>query len=106
MLSIRLRTILKMIDNKERLIDVGCDHALLDIEAINENKVKEAIAIDINEKALLIAKKNIDKYKVPNITLLNQDGLNNVELNKEDIVVISGLGKNTIKKILKKKKEI
>lgn len=100
MLSKRLRTILDMIDNKERLIDVGCDHALLDIEAINEHKVKSAIAIDINEKALLTAQKNINKYRTSNITLLNQDGLNNVQLNDDDIVVISGLGTRTIKNIL------
>lgn len=103
MLSKRLTTILNMIDDKDTLIDVGCDHALLDIEALRLKKVKQALAIDINEKALDSALRNIEKYKVSNISLLNSDGLNNVDVYEDDIVVISGLGTRTIKKILSNK---
>ena len=103
MLSKRLNAILDMIDNKETLIDVGCDHALLDIEAIKKNKVKFAKAIDIKESALKMAQKNIDKYDAKNIQLINSDGLNGVYISDNDIVVISGLGTKTIKKILENK---
>jgi tRNA (adenine22-N1)-methyltransferase len=100
MISKRLNTILNMVDGYDRLIDVGCDHALLDIKAVTENKVNSAIAIDINEKALENAAINIEKYNAKNIVLLNQDGLKNVLVNPTDIVVISGLGTRTISKIL------
>lgn len=99
-MSLRLNAILNMIDNKDTLIDVGCDHALLDIEALRLKKVKKALAIDINEKALDNALRNIEKLKVKNITLLNADGLNNIDVYENDIVVISGLGTRTIKHIL------
>jgi tRNA (adenine22-N1)-methyltransferase len=104
MLSKRLNAILEMINDKETLIDVGCDHALLDIEALRKNKVKKALAIDINEKALNTASKNIIKYDSKDITLLNQDGLKDVIVNENDIVVISGLGTRTIKNIIGNRK--
>jgi tRNA (adenine22-N1)-methyltransferase len=100
MLSKRLNTILGMVKGYNRLIDVGCDHALLDIKAIIDKKVSSAIAIDVNEKALLNASENIKKYGAENIVLLKQDGLKNVLVNESDVVVISGLGTRTISKIL------
>ncbi len=106
MLSKRLNTILEMINDKDTLIDVGCDHALLDIAAIQEQKVKQAYAIDIKASALKQAKKNIDKYNVSNITLFEQDGLKNIPVKDSDIVVISGLGTRSIKKILNNKHDI
>jgi tRNA A22 N-methylase len=100
MLSKRLNTILEMINDKETLIDVGCDHALLDIAALEKNKVKKALAIDINEKALNAAKNNAIKFNTKNINFLNQDGLKDVTVKLNDIVVISGLGTKTIKSII------
>lgn len=106
MLSKRLNTILEMINDKDTLIDVGCDHALLDIAALESKKVKSAIAIDIKASALEHAKKNVDKYKSNNITLIEQDGLKNITVKDSDIVVISGLGTRTIKKILHNRSNI
>lgn len=106
MLSKRLNTILEMINDKDTLIDVGCDHALLDIAAIESKKVQKAYAIDIKRSALEYAKKNIDKYKSDNITLIEQDGLKNITVKDNDIVVISGLGARSIKKILHNRSEI
>jgi tRNA (adenine22-N1)-methyltransferase len=106
MLSKRLNTILDMINDKDTLIDVGCDHALLDIAAVEAKKVRKAYAIDIKASALEYARKNIEKYKTNNITLLEQDGLKNIIVKDSDIVVISGLGTRSIKKILHNRTEI
>ena len=35
-LSKRLKAISEFIDNEDRIIDIGCDHALLDIYLCNE----------------------------------------------------------------------
>lgn len=89
-----------MLPKTNRLIDVGCDHALLDIYAVKNEKVKKALAIDINEKRLQTAKQNIAKYKVKNVLLAMNNGLNNIKINQSDVVVISGLGAKTICKIV------
>ena len=59
----RLNAIASLIEKDTNVIDVGCDHALLDIYLTLQNKNK-CIATDINENALNIAKKNIKNYKI------------------------------------------
>ena len=61
-LSKRLSIVASLIDSK-RIIDVGCDHALLDIYLAQENKDIKIIVSDINENALNNAKENIKKYR-------------------------------------------
>ena len=64
-ISKRLKTIAELVPNNSNVIDVGCDHALLDIYlALNKNTT--CIAIDINENALSNAVNNIKKYKLNN----------------------------------------
>lgn len=103
-ISKRLKTICDYINQNSRVIDIGCDHAYLDIYLAKEKKCT-CIASDINKKALENAKKNIQKYNLENIieTKLT-DGLNDINVKKNDIIVISGMGTNTIKKILTNKK--
>ena len=93
----RLLEICNIIEPNSKIIDVGADHALLDIY-LNKNKNCSCLAIDISEKCIQQAKKNIKKYGATVETKVN-DGLNNIELNNE-IIVISGVGTKTIKKIL------
>ena len=60
-LSKRLASIASNIDKEDKVVDIGCDHGYLSIylKAVNGNKV--VIATDINENALNMAKKNINK---------------------------------------------
>ena len=55
-LTNRMQTIVSLIDNGSNVIDIGCDHALVDIylSLYNNNK---CIASDINKNALTIAQK-------------------------------------------------
>jgi len=63
-LSKRLEAISSLIPNNSKIIDVGCDHGLLDIY-IYQNKIcQNIIASDINENALKNAKENIRKNKL------------------------------------------
>lgn len=101
MLSKRLMTIYEMLPKVNRLIDVGCDHALLGIYALKKEQVKKVLAIDINDKRLKTAVDNIKKYRVKDIMLAKNDGLNNIKINLSDVVVISGLGAKTITKIVR-----
>ena len=101
-LSKRLSEIADMINNKNVLLDVGCDHALLDIYLLQNKKIKKAIACDITKGALNQAEKNIKLYNVKNIETRLSDGLDKINNNdKVDVLVLSGLGDVKIINILK-----
>ncbi len=101
MLSERLMTIANLVDKHSNIVDVGCEHALLDIYLTLNKKVK-CIATDINENSIKVAKENIDKYKLSNsITLIKTNGLQNININDIDTIIIAGMGTNSILKILK-----
>lgn len=100
-LSKRLQAVATLVDIDARVIDVGCDHAYLDIY-LTQNNNNKCIATDINENALDIAKKNIKKYKLADkIETKLTDGLTDIEINSDDNIVISGMGTHTILGILK-----
>ena len=105
-ISNRLTTIANLVlkEKTNGVIDVGCDHALLDIYLLQNNNNIKIIASDINKLPLESAKKNIEKYSFLNkIILKEKDGLLGIE-NDIDTVVISGMGEETITKILKRDK--
>ncbi len=99
-ISKRLRAIGDLVPDNSFILDIGCDHALLDIYVVKENKNVRAIASDINKGPLQQAKINIQKYKLQDkIKLKQADGLNSIE-KETNIVIISGLGSQTIVNIL------
>lgn len=106
-LSKRLKEIAKIVLSKEsnKIIDVGCDHALLDIYLLQNNENLKIVASDNKELPLENAKKNIEKYSFLNkIEVCLKDGINNIDKDI-DTVVISGMGMETIVDILEKDKE-
>lgn len=102
-LSKRLASIALNIDKEDKVVDIGCDHGYLSIylKAVNGNKI--VIATDINENALNMAKKNINKNRILIETRLG-NGLDVINYNEVDTIIISGMGGNTILNILKKNK--
>ena len=102
-ISKRLETIAKLIPSHSKVIDVGCDHALLDIY-LSQEKECECIATDINQNALDQARYNILRSHVETITIVNTDGLEGIDVSDKDIIVISGMGTATIEHILEGKK--
>lgn len=98
-ISKRLETIASLIPSNSKIIDVGCDHALLDIY-LSLEKNCECIASDVNENALDQAKYNISRFHVKNVTTILTDGLEGIPLFSTDIIVISGMGTATIRRIL------
>lgn len=100
MLDARLKTIASMIEKNSEVIDVGCDHALLDIylTLYNDNK---CLATDISEGAIKQARRNLYRYGLTNqIKLQTCDGLSDIKDIKNKIIVLSGMGTETILKIL------
>ena len=100
MLSRRLKAIADLVDSNKRLVDVGCDHALIGIYLLLNKKVTKVLAIDNNKNALKGAFLNVSKYEVSNIDIKLHQGLSDIVIDKTDTVIISGLGTNTIKDII------
>ena len=102
-ISKRLEVISSLIPTNSNVIDIGCDHALLDIYLYQKKISKKIIATDVNANALNNAKENITKYKLNDyIETRLGNGLD--PLNEEDgidTVVISGMGAHTIVGIIK-----
>lgn len=100
-LSKRLDAIAALIDEEDIVIDIGCDHALLDIYlSFKYNKIY--YASDLRESALNMARNNISKYKCNNVILKNGNGLSTIDKSMNiNTIVISGMGYMTITHILK-----
>ncbi len=102
MISSRLQSIASLIDADDKIIDIACDHALLDIYLVKEKKIKDIIVSDILNSALNNAKKNIKKYNLEKyITPILSDGLQNINTENKNTIIISGLGTKSIIGILR-----
>ena len=105
-LSNRLLKIASLVKDHDVIIDVGCDHALLDIYLTKNKIVKKAIATDITNGAINMALKNVSYYDCLNVDVRLGDGLDT--LKKEDkvsLIIMSGLGNQKIVSILNNNKE-
>ena len=96
----RLDEIQKLIEDNVIVIDVGCDHALLDIYlTLNRDNVK-CIACDINENALNGGILNIKKHHLEAKIKTKLGSGIEVITNDINTLIISGMGTNTICNIL------
>ena len=101
-ISDRLKVIADLVDTK-KVIDVGCDHGYLDIY-LTLYKNCSCIASDISYNAMKSCRENISKYKLDNkIETIVTDGINNIDISKDDTIILSGMGTNTIIDILSDK---
>lgn len=99
--SKRLKEITQFISEDDKVIDIGCDHALLDVYLKEEYPNIKVIASDISEGAIKQAKKTIERHNLnEEIDVRIGDGLTVADTDEYDTIVISGLGYYTIKKIL------
>ena len=103
-LSSRLKLISEFVPLNSKVMDIGCDHGLLDIYLYQNRIVKKIIASDINFSALSNAIENIKANKLEKeIETRLSDGLENIHAEDEiDTLVIAGMGSNTIVNMLKK----
>lgn len=102
-LSKRLFAIASMIEDGKTVYDVGCDHAYLDIYLTLYRKNISCYAIDVRPNVIKIATENTKKCGLTIPVMLN-NGLENIQLVNNSVVVIAGMGTRTILKIIKDKK--
>ncbi|HQD49794.1 MAG TPA: class I SAM-dependent methyltransferase [Defluviitaleaceae bacterium] len=106
-LSKRLSAIANEVPHYASIADIGTDHAYLPIYLYKLNKIKKAIATDINKGPLEKAKNNIMSHQADRIieTRLG-NGLEVLKENEVDTIILAGMGGMLIIDILKKRPEI
>lgn len=76
-----------------RVIDVGTDHGYVPIFLMKNGKIKEAVAMDVNEGPLSKADFNIHSYGFEDrISTCLSDGLEKYQAKPGDSIVIAGMG--------------
>lgn len=102
-ISARLRTIASLVKDNSSIVDVGCDHGLLDIY-LTKYKNVHCVASDNKASCLNNAISNIKKYNLEDrIETILCDGVEGIDLDTIDTVIISGMGTDTIINIIKNK---
>ena len=92
----RLKAIGDLVEANSFCLDVGCDHAFLDIYLVTRNKDIKAVASDIAEGPLEQAKKNIKRERLEN-KIETRLGPGLTTYSKEiNTIIISGMGGRNI----------
>ncbi len=103
-LSKRMEAVVNMVSPQSFTIaDVGCDHAYVSIALLQREIAKKVIAMDVRTGPLEIAKKNItDAGCLDVIDVRLGDGLQRLEVDEADTIIIAGMGGLLIKGILER----
>lgn len=93
-LSKRLKAIAGFVEPGERMADIGTDHAFIPIQLVQDGVIDFAIASDVRQGPLAIAKENIHAAGVADhIVLRLADGLAGIRsVDRISTVVIAGMG--------------
>ena len=92
-LSKRLTTIASLVPAGSRVADVGTDHGYTPIYLVKNGVAVSAIAMDVRKGPLSRAADHVREYGLEDkIQLRLSDGLEKLQANEADTVIISGLG--------------
>ncbi len=104
MTSKRIKLISSLVEANAKVLDIGTDHCFVPIFLYQNGITKDIAALDINPNPLAIAKENLIEVGLEGkIKLILNDGLNNLDPNIYDVIIIAGLGGGTIAEIIDKK---
>lgn len=99
----RLQTIARQVPQGARLADIGTDHAHLPIWLMQQGRIADAIASDIRQGPLSRAAENAAAYGMQErLQLRLGGGLDGIQADECDTIVIAGMGGETIAEILHK----
>lgn len=101
-LSPRLQKIASLIPRGTVIADVGTDHGYIPVYCFEKGIIKKAIAMDVNSQPLDRARVNLTKYGyIDSSELRLSNGLEKLNKNEADVIVIAGMGGLLIADILK-----
>lgn len=100
-LSPRLQAIANKVKTGDIVADIGTDHAYVPTFLLKNNKIPHAIACDINKKPLKKAESTLKKYNLMDKAELRLgSGLEPIEADEVDTVIIAGMGGELIARLL------
>lgn len=102
----RLKLIADKVPECEVVADIGTDHAYVPIYLIQQGKCRRAIASDVKAGPVRIAQRNIAKYKIEDrIETRLGSGLETIEKNEADAIIIAGMGGTLLSELLETDKD-
>lgn len=106
-ISRRLKAVAAMVTPGVRLADVGTDHGYIPIYLIQTEKIRCAVAMDINQGPLERAQEHIRQYGLgEQIETRLSDGLYALAPGEADSIVIAGMGGLLMVRILEEGKAV
>lgn len=103
----RMLAVAALVDKSKVLADIGCDHAYISINLIENGKVDRIIASDLREGPLNIANENIKLMDFgEKIETRLCSGLEGYEAGEVDTILISGMGGMLVREILSNGREV
>lgn len=106
-LTDRLLKIASLVSKGKRVADIGTDHGYIPVYLLNNNKIDYAILADVNKGPLDNAKKEVKHNNLEDkVDLRLGSGLEVLNENEVDEVIIAGMGGILISELLEAKKSI
>lgn len=96
----RLHMLARLVPEGCRLTDVGTDHGYLPVALLQQGRIAAAIASDIGAEPLEHARRTAMQYGVDGMDFRLCAGLSGVAPEETDVIVIAGMGGETIISIL------
>lgn len=100
LLQPRLQLLADMVPAGSRLADVGTDHGYVPVWLMQRGRIAAAIASDIGAEPLRHAKETAAEYKVSGIDFRLCAGLDAIDPEEVETILIAGMGGETIQTIL------
>ena len=92
-LDSRLSLVASFVRKGSRVADIGTDHAYIPVYLVQTGVSPSAVAADLRKMPLENAKKTIEQYDLSSkISTVLSDGLDGIEKNCCDDIVIAGMG--------------
>lgn len=81
----------------QTVVDIGCGSGSISIEAaLQVEKSGKVFAIDFDDDAIQLTKKNIEKFGISNVTVISGNAKDKIlDLEKTDVIFIGGTGGDT-----------
>ena len=96
----RLHLLARLVPEGCRLTDVGTDHGYLPVALLQQGRIAAAIASDIGAEPLEHARRTAMQYGVDGMDFRLCAGLSGVAPEETDVIVIAGMGGETIISVL------
>lgn len=96
----RLHLLARLVPEGCRLTDVGTDHGYLPVALLQQGRITAAIASDIGAEPLEHARRTAAQYGAAGIDFRLCPGLSAIAPEETDVIVIAGMGGETIMTIL------